>query len=121
MNFATLYHHITASLNDSFIMQLLKEFFMTSEEEDRISAIRLFTGKNPKKQVSAKELKDWCLEATGISEWLFEESNEATGDVIETISLIWNTGWAFFKERPENIRSLSLLFLKAGMRRAKAR
>jgi CheY-like chemotaxis protein len=46
------------------------------------------TDKKIKSKVKSSELKSWVLEISGFDEWLFDESLQISGDIIETISLI---------------------------------
>lgn len=54
---------------------------------DAAWAIHLFLGRRPKRCVSLVKLKEWGTAAAGLPSWLMDESNRASGDWTETISL----------------------------------
>lgn len=63
-------------------------YFSAAEEKDKLWVIALFSGRRPKRVISTKQLKLCCLQVTGISEWLFDESYHTVGDLAETIALL---------------------------------
>ena len=48
-------------------------------------------GDKIKRTVPTAKLKEWASSAAGIPDWLFDECNEAVGDVAETIALLLAT------------------------------
>lgn len=76
----------TTKTNDK--IALLRSYFLTAPEEDRIWALALFTGRRPPRKIKTTQVKQWAMEMAGIPEWLFTESYHSVGDLAETISLI---------------------------------
>ncbi|WP_068467612.1 ATP-dependent DNA ligase [Candidatus Protochlamydia phocaeensis] len=69
-------------------LQALEDFLRQAAPLDRIWMIALFTGRQPKRTVSSRYLKEWVLESTHLPEWLFEETYHVIGDLAETIALL---------------------------------
>lgn len=66
----------------------LVHYFKTAPEKDKLWLIALFTGKRPPRPVKTSLMKEWCMEVTGIPEWLFLESYSTVGDLGETLALL---------------------------------
>jgi DNA ligase-1 len=86
--FATLIYHLSGTNSVLEKKVLLADYFSKTEDKDKLWALALFTGRKPKRTISATQLKKWCAEFTGIQEWLFEASYQIVGDLAETISLL---------------------------------
>src|SRR5689334_18332368 len=67
---------------------LLKMYFCTAPEEDRLWALALFTGRRPPRNFKTAQIHAWALEKANIPEWLYRESYNSVGDMAETISLL---------------------------------
>ncbi|MEO7988938.1 MAG: ATP-dependent DNA ligase [Chryseolinea sp.] len=67
---------------------LLKAYFLTAPEEDRLWALALFTGRRPPRNFKTAQIHAWALEKANIPEWLYKESYNSVGDMAETISLL---------------------------------
>jgi DNA ligase-1 len=67
---------------------LLVDYFSTANDQDKLWTIALFTGKKPKRPITAAVLKTWCAEYCQLPEWLFNESYHTVGDLAETIALL---------------------------------
>jgi DNA ligase-1 len=66
----------------------LADYFRTAPAADRVWTIALFSGRRPKRTLSATALRVWAAERAGIPLWLFEDSYAAVGDLAETIALV---------------------------------
>jgi len=73
-------------------VELLKSYFLTAPEEDKIWALALFTGRRPPRNIKSAQLQEWVLERTNIPLWLYRESYNSVGDMAETISLLLPPG-----------------------------
>lgn len=76
----------TTKTNDK--RDALVAYFHEVPDEDKLWLIALFTGRRPKRLVNSTLMKQWCMEVSGISPWLFDECYQAVGDLSETISLV---------------------------------
>ncbi len=87
-DFAALFSSLDETNKTSVKVAILKEYFLTVDERDRIYTLALFTGRRPKRQISSTQVKRWAMELAQIPEWLFEESYQIVGDLSETIALL---------------------------------
>ncbi|SEN43506.1 DNA ligase-1 [Loktanella fryxellensis] len=86
-DFAALYARIDESTKTTVKVAALADYFRTAPDDDKLWTAALFTGRRPKRTITATRLRDWAAERAGIPLWLFEESYGIVGDLAETISL----------------------------------
>jgi DNA ligase-1 len=86
--FTELFRQLDRTTKTNDKIDLLKGYFLTATPEDRVWAIALFTGRRPPRAVKTAQVVQWCMEESGIPEWLFNESWSSVGDLAETISLL---------------------------------
>ena len=87
-DFAALFTRIDESTKTSVKTAALADYFTTASPDDRLWTIALFTGRRPKRTITATRLREWAAEVAGLPDWLFEESYSIAGDLAETISLV---------------------------------
>jgi DNA ligase 1 len=87
-SFARLFEALDASTSTSAKVAALKDYFVQAPAQDAAWATYFLAGGKPKQAVSSKVLRQAALEASGLAEWLFEESYQAVGDIAETIAVI---------------------------------
>lgn len=68
--------------------ELLVSYFDQADDEDKLWAVALLSGKRPKRTVTTTMLRKWAREWSQLPEWLFEESYHIVGDLAETIALL---------------------------------
>ena len=68
---------------------LLKHYFLSAPEQDKIWALALFTGRRPKRQINGSLIRKWLIQGVPYPQWLYEESYFVVGDFAETISLLY--------------------------------
>jgi DNA ligase-1 len=76
----------TTKTNDK--LALLKAYFTTAPDADKVWTIALFTGRRPRRLVSGNLMGLWCMELSGLPGWLFTECYGMVGDLSETIALL---------------------------------
>jgi DNA ligase-1 len=76
----------TNKTNDK--VEALEDFFRHAPPSDRLWAIALFTGRQPKRTISSRYLREWVMEKTQLPEWLYEETAHVVGDLAETVALL---------------------------------
>ncbi len=69
-------------------VELMKNYFLSASDEDKMWALTLFTGRRPSFKVNRTMVKEWAAAEAHIPMWLFQESYQSVGDLGETISLI---------------------------------
>ncbi len=87
-DFAALFARIDESTKTSVKVAALAAYFRTAPDDDKLWTIALFSGRRPKRMITATKLRVWAAEAAGLPDWLFEESYGIVGDLAETIALI---------------------------------
>lgn len=70
------------------ITDQLRSYFAGCDKEDIVPSSELLLGHLPQKVLSIQKLKSHVLEFSGIKPWLFDESYAASGNLLETISLL---------------------------------
>ncbi|WP_431211656.1 hypothetical protein ACQ86N_38530 [Puia sp. P3] len=86
--FAELVVQLGTSTKTNDKLDALTRYFAMSDGADKVWVIALFSGRRPKRTVNATQLQEWCIAATGLPAWLFEESYHTVGDLAETIALL---------------------------------
>ncbi len=86
--FANLFLNLDRTNKTNQKIELLKHYFLSAPEDDRIWALALFTGRRPSFKVNRTQVWQWTAEQAGVPDWLFRESYSSVGDLGETISLI---------------------------------
>jgi DNA ligase-1 len=87
-SFAQLFTQLDQTNKTNAKIAALVSFFEEAEDEDKLWAVALFSGKRPRRAVNTRLLREWAAEAAGIESWLFEESYHIVGDLAETIALL---------------------------------
>jgi len=86
--FSKLFFELDNTTKTTEKIEALVSFFKTADEQDKIWAVALFTGRQPKRPVNSTLLKQWATELAELPAWLFEECYHSVGDLAETISLV---------------------------------
>ena len=86
--FANLYTALDETTRTTEKVDALTRFFEISPPEDAAWAVYFLIGRKPKQAVPSGKLRQWAALEAGVSEWLFQESYDAVGDVAETIALL---------------------------------
>jgi DNA ligase 1 len=86
--FADLVSVIGTSTKTTDKLNALINYLDAAHDKDKVWVIAIFSGRRPKRAVSTRQLKDWCIEVAGIPDWLFDECYHSVGDLAETISLL---------------------------------
>lgn len=86
--FAELVKLIGSSTKTNEKLNALVTYFNTADPRDKVWVIAIFSGRRPKRSIKTAQLVKWCLDITGIPEWLFAESYHTVGDLGETLALL---------------------------------
>ena len=86
--FAQLYERLDSSTSTLDKVAAMVDYFRSAPPDDAAWTVYLLTGQKLRRVVTAPQLKQWALDATGLSEWLFVESYAIVGDLAETIALL---------------------------------
>lgn len=86
--FAELVAILGTSTRTNDKLDALADYFATANDKDKVWVIALFSGRRPKRTISATLLKQWCAELINLPVWLFDECYHTVGDLSETIALL---------------------------------
>jgi DNA ligase-1 len=86
--FAELFMNLDRTNKTNAKVELMKNYFLSASDEDKMWALTLFTGRRPSFKVNRTMVKEWAAAEANIPMWLFQESYQSVGDLGETISLI---------------------------------
>ena len=90
--FASLVQVIGTSTKTGDKLAALQNYFAVADDKDKVWVIAIFSGRRPRRAVSGAMLQSWCVELTGLPDWLFAECYHTVGDLAETISLLLPDG-----------------------------
>ncbi len=86
--FAQLFNALDASTSTSAKVEALKQYFASVAAADAGWAVYFLAGGKPRQVVPTALLRSLAISRAAISEWLFEASYQAVGDLAETIAHI---------------------------------
>src|ERR1700753_2712294 len=86
--FAQLFLSLDETNKTNEKVRVLKEYFESVPDTDKMHMLALFTGRRPKRPINSTLIRTWALEVSNIPAWLFEESYHVVGDLAETMALL---------------------------------
>ncbi len=86
--FADLYTRLDATTSSNSKLAALQSYFGSAACADAAWAVYFLAGGRPRRVVPTKLLRELATQSSGLSDWLFEESYQAVGDLAETITLL---------------------------------
>lgn len=86
--FAELYARLDATTSSNAKLQAMQEYFAEAPPADAAWAVYFLAGGRPRQIVPTRVLRELATQLAGLSDWLFEESYQAVGDLAETIALL---------------------------------
>lgn len=87
-DFAELYARLDATTSSNAKLQSMQEYFAEAPPADAAWAVYFLAGGRPRQVVPTRVLRELATRLSGLSDWLFEESYQAVGDLAETIALL---------------------------------
>lgn len=86
--FAALYQSLDETTKSNRKIAAMRDYFAVCSPEDGAWAVHFLSGRRFKRLISTKELRECCLQLSGISGWMFDECYSSVGDLAETIALL---------------------------------
>ncbi len=86
--FARLFNELDTSTSTRSKVDALKRYFATAAPADAAWAVYFLAGGKPRQAINSRVLREFAIRASGLPDWLFEESYQAVGDLAETIALL---------------------------------
>ena len=90
--FAALFRHLDGTGSANAKLEALEGYFQQAKPADAAWALALLLGKRRRRLITGRRLREICLAATGLPEWLFEACHAQVGDSAETVALLWQQG-----------------------------
>jgi len=87
--FADLYSALDASSGTQARVDALVAYFSGVDAADGAWALHVLLGKQGKRLITGRRLRQICLEGSPLPEWLFDDCYAHVGDSAETITLLW--------------------------------
>lgn len=87
-DFSDLYELLDATTSTNAKVAALVAYFNKAAPADAAWAIYFLSGRRIKRLVGRAALKRWLVAASGMEEWLVDDSYSAVGDLAETVSLL---------------------------------
>ena len=87
--FAALYRELDASRGTAARVQALATYFQRIDPADAAWALHVLLGKQGRRLITGRRLRQICLEGSTLPEWLFDDCYSHVGDSAETIALLW--------------------------------
>ena len=87
--FAALYSALDASSGTRARVAALQAHFAASTPRDAAWALHVLLGKQGKRLITGRRLRQICLEGSPLPDWLFDDCYTHVGDSAETIALLW--------------------------------
>jgi DNA ligase-1 len=84
--FAALFAELDASTSTLAKVDALVGYFGRADPADAAWAVYFLAGGRPRAVVGSRALREFAVAASGLPDWLFEESYQAVGDLAETIA-----------------------------------
>ena len=86
--FARLFNELDTSTSTRSKVDALKRYLAIANAADAAWAVYFLAGGKPRQAINSRVLREFAIGASGLPEWLFEESYQAVGDLAETIALL---------------------------------
>ncbi|MEB3234220.1 MAG: ATP-dependent DNA ligase, partial [Cyanobacteriota bacterium] len=87
--FAALYRELDASRGTAARVEALVGYFQQAEPADAAWALHVLLGRQGKRLITGRRLRQICLEGSSLPDWLFDDCYSHVGDSAETIALLW--------------------------------
>ena len=87
--FADLYSALDASSGTQARVDALVAYFSGVDAADGAWALHVLLGKQGKRLITGRRLREICLADSTLPDWLFDDCYAQVGDSAETIALLW--------------------------------
>lgn len=89
--FAELYDEIDTTTSTNLKVAAMSRYFRSAPPADAAWAAYILSGRRLKRFIGPSLLYRWLVEASGLPEWLVDESYSSVGDMAEAIALLMET------------------------------
>jgi DNA ligase-1 len=88
--FCRLYEQLDRTTATGGRVQLLAAYFATAVPVDAAWALHCLLGRQRRRLITGRRLRQICLEGCGLPAWLVDDCHAQVGDSAETVALLWN-------------------------------
>lgn len=88
-SFATLFETLDQARDASEKVEALKRYFAETPPADAAWTVHLLKGGHMPRLVPSRILREWVSEKLDLPPWLLEACHTETGDLAETLALLW--------------------------------
>lgn len=85
---AQLIEELNATTRTNDKRDAIVRFLQDATDADKVWLIAMFTHRRPRRLVNTTLIRQWCMEVTGLPNWLFDEAYHHTGDLSEAMALM---------------------------------
>jgi DNA ligase-1 len=90
--FCRLFEQLDGALGTKAKVEVLADYFRAADPADAAWALHCLLGKQRRRLITGRRLRQIALEDSALPAWLFEECYRHVGDTAETIALLWGQG-----------------------------
>jgi DNA ligase-1 len=108
--FSQLYESLDSTTSTLLKVAALREFFATQSPDDCAWAVYFLSGRRLIRFIGPSALFAWMREASGLPEWLVEETYSTVGDLAEAIALLMDTKRASNAQLPDSEENSTLAY-----------
>jgi DNA ligase-1 len=87
--FCRLFEQLDATGGTTARVEVLAAYFLAADPADAAWALHALLGKQRRRLVTGRRLREICVEHAGMPAWLFDACHAQVGDSAETIALLW--------------------------------
>jgi DNA ligase-1 len=87
--FAALYRDLDGRGGTAARVEALHAYFQQADPADAAWALHVLLGRQGRRLITGRRLRQICLAGSRLPEWLFEDCYAHVGDSAETIALLW--------------------------------
>jgi DNA ligase-1 len=88
-SFCQLFRALDETTGTAAKVEALLSFFQNTSSADAAWALHVLLGRQKRRLITGRRLRDICVAGTAWPQWLFDECHRQVGDSAETISLLW--------------------------------
>ena len=86
--FVELFNALDTSTSTAAKVAALRRYLAAASDRDAAWAVYFLAGGKPRQSVGSRALRDCAIAASGVPEWLFDESYDAVGDQAVSFALL---------------------------------
>jgi DNA ligase-1 len=87
--FAALYQDLDSRSGTGARVEAMVAYFRAAEPADAAWALHVLLGRQGRRLITGRRLRQICLAGSPLPEWLFDDCYAQVGDSAETIALLW--------------------------------